>query len=391
MNPQQENNHMAKTQAPNIPAMEFKHVFEPANVEDAVKVIENAREGTLVMVPFDAIHPIADFNIRVHTPDYEEHVERIKDSIKKYGFFRHMPLKVFPAQENGQNLLYLAGGYTRFDAAKRAVAEGYKMTRLPVVPTQKGTTMDDLLIGLDRDNDGRPLTPFEKGILVKRLQALDNDEDEIATALGVTKRYVSRLLTLMAAPKQIHNMVIGGEVSAELAIDLIAEHGSGKKAVEVLKAAGATGERPTPNGQAGEATTRVTRSRVAGTGGTQKAGKKLYEALIEYLIVLGGTSGAQSAYDFLLKWHEKDPEAVKELARLAKPKKGKKGKKAKEKSPKDVRQKITDDMTDEQKKAARDHNKVVKKRAERRAARKATKEATEAKGEGTPASEDDPI
>lgn len=392
---------MAKTSAPAIPPTEFKNVFEPATAEDAFNVIEEKRETALYRVPFDAIHPVKDFNIRVHTPDYEAAIERIKESIKKNGFYQHFPLKVFPASENGQNLLYLVGGYTRYEAAKRAVAEGAKLTRLPVVATPKGATLDDLLIGLWTDNDGTPLTPFEKGIVIKRMLGNDNSEDEIAVSLGVTKKYVSDLLMLMAAPKTLHNMVIGGEVAANLAIELLKEHGSGKKAVEALKAAGATGERVKPNGAAppssegsGNAegggttgTTRVTRSAVARTGGTAKAGKKLYEALIEYLIVLNGTSGAQSAMDFLLKWQEKDPEAVKELAKLAgKGSKGKgKDKKAKAKNPKDVRIKITDDMTDDQKAEARAHNKRVKARKERREAKAA---AEAAKAGGTPADSD---
>lgn len=390
-----------------IPPTEFKQPFEAATAEEAFAAIEDKREseGYLVMVPIDAIHPLSNFNIRVHTPDYEAHIERIAQSIKDSGFFRHFPLKVFPATENGQNLLYLVGGYSRFEAAKRAVAAGVKLSRLPVVATPKGTTLDDLLIGIDRDNDGRPLSPFERGILIKRLVANENDEDEIANALGVTKKYVADLLLLMAAPKALHNMVVNGEVAANLAIELIKEHGSGKKAVEALKAAGATGERtpPAANGEdkgegEGDGITpapaaRVTRAAVARTGGTARAGKKLYEALIEYLIVLNGTAGAQSAMDFLLKWQEKDPEAVKELAKLAKP--AKKAKKAakkppKEKNPKDVRVKITDTMSDEEKATARAHNKEVKKRKERREKRAAAK-AAEAAGTAPPPSDDDPI
>lgn len=386
---------MAKTAE--IPVMEFKTVLEPANADDAFSAIEDRREGQLVLVPFDAIHPVAGFNIRVHTPDYEKHIEDIKDSIVKNGFFRYKPLKVFPAAEGGQNLLYLADGYTRYEAAKRAVAAGAKLTRLPVVATNKGTTLDDLLIGLDKDQDGRPLSPFERGILVKRMLANENSEDEIATALDISKQYVADLLLLMGAPKTLHNMIVNGEVAENFAIELIKEHGSGKKAVDVLKAAGATGEKPTSlsagNGaDSAPSVQRVTRSRVAATGGTAKAGKKLYEALIEYLIVLGGTSGAQSAYDFLLKWHEKDPEAVKELAKLAAPKKVKKAKKPvkKAKNPKDVRIKVTDDMTDEEKKEARAHNKRVKLRAERRAARAAAAAGAETTPPGNPA-EDDPV
>lgn len=373
-----------------IPPMEFKTVFDAATPEEAYAAVEDKRgEGALIMVPFDAIHPIKDFNIRVRTPDYEAHIDRIAQSIKDNGFFRHMPLKVFPAKEGEQNLLYLVGGYSRYEAAKRAVANGAKLTRLPVVATPKGATLDDLLIGLDKDNDGRPLSAFEKGILVKRMIANENDEDEVAAGLGISKQYVNDLLQLMAAPKQLHNMVINGEVAANLAIDLIKEHGSGKKALDVLKTAGATGERR-PNGadtsgEGGGTGNRVTRSQVARTGGTQKAGKRLYEALIEYLIVLNSQNGPQTAMDFLLKWHEKDPETVKELSKLAAP--GKKKKKA-TKPGKDERWPIKKSMSEEEKEKARAHNKRLKKRQEKAAAAAAT---TAAGGTPAPEADADPV
>ncbi len=108
--------------------------------------------------------------------------------------------------------------------------------------------------------------------------------------------------------------------------------------------------------------------------------------------MLNSQGGAQTAIDFLLKWQEKDADAIKELNTVAKPKAkgGKKAKaKAKEKNPKDVRIKITDDMTDEAKATARAHNKEVKKRKERREKRAAA-EAAKANG-APPPSDNDPI
>lgn len=375
------------------PAIEFPAVWEAGTTDEAMAAIgEDGREAKMFMVPFEAVHPIADFNIRIHDEAYEAHIEKLKESMVANNFFRHRPLKVFPALENGQTLLYLADGYSRYEAAKRAVAEGAKIPRLPVVPTPKGTSMDDLLIGLDADNDSRPLAPFEKAIIVKRLSLADNDEDEIANKMRITRQYVDDLLSLMAAPKTLHNMVTSGEVAAHLAINLMKEHGSAKKAIDVLKAAGATGESATPPASGGK---RVTRSQVSKSGGTANAGKRLYEALIEYLIVLGGISGAQSAYDFLIKWNEKDPDALKELsAKLGGKKKAKGGKKAKAKNPKDVRIKITDDMSDEQKKEARAHNKIVKQRKERREAKAAAEAAAKAEEAGDKKegdSDDDPL
>jgi ParB-like chromosome segregation protein Spo0J len=375
-----------------IPNVEFSKTFDFGTADDAIAAVGDAgRTVSMYMVPLEDVHPVAGFNIRIHDESYEQQIESLKQSIRDNGFFRHRPLKVFVSKEGDQSLFMLADGYTRWEAAKRAVAEGAKVPRVPIVVVQKGTSLDDLLVGLDADNDSRPLQPYEKGIIVKRLQAAENDEDEIASKLRITKQYVGDLLLLMSAPKALHNMVVNGEVAANLAIDMLKEHGN-KKAVEVLKAAGATGETKPKNGKANgaaEPTTRVTRKDVARTGGTTKAGKALYEALIEYLIVKG-KEDPKTAYEFLVSWHDKDPAALKELSKVAKPAKAKgKG----EKNPKDVRIKITDDMTDEQKAEARAHNKEVKARKERREKRKLAKEAAAAAATGgtTGTADNDPI
>lgn len=356
-----------------IPKPEYKPEFDFGNPEDAFSAVgEAGREAKIYRVPMENIHPVGDFNIRIHDAGYEAHLDSIATSILDNGFFQHRPLKVFVNKEGDLNLFMLADGYTRYNAAKRAVEKGAKINRLPVVVVPKGTSLDDLMIGLDADNDSRPLAPFEKAILAKRLQHLDNDEDEIASKLRISKQYVNDLLAIMAAPKALHNMITSGEVALQLASNLIKEHGSAKKALDALRGAGATGESATPPiGPDGKPTTpanRVTRTTVANSGGTAQAGKRLYEALVEYMIVLGTNSGGQAAYDFLVRWNQKEPDAVKELAKIA----GKKETKGKaKKNPKDVRIKITDDMTEEDKVSARAHNKNVKKRKERREAKEA--------------------
>jgi hypothetical protein len=392
---------MAKSNL-NIPATEFKTEFEPGTIGNLVGDGEGEiKQRDLLMVPLDRISLVKDFNVRIHDPDYEAHIERIKDSMKANGFYRHNPVKAYVGKEGDQDLFYLVGGYTRFEAAKRAVKEGADIPRIPVVPVPKGTSMKDLMYGLEIDNDGKQLSPFERGIVIKRLVAMDETEDDIAKGMGITKQYVTDLLSLMSAPRALHNMVTSGEVSARLAMDTIRKEGSGKKAVEVLKSAGATGANAAPGGEG----TRVTRTTLRNQGNTPAAaGKKLYEALIEYMIVLGGSSGAQAAYDFLLKWNEKDASAVKELnGIIAKgSKRGKNKKKSETKkppNPKDVRIKITDTMSDEDKASAREHNKRVKKRKERReakaaeaaAAAAAAAKAPDAPPKGGGDSDDDPL
>lgn len=380
----------------NIPSMDFKTEFEPGVVANLVGDGEgDIKQRDLLMVPIDRISTVKDFNVRIHDPDYEKHIEEIKAKIIREGFHRHLPLKCYVGKEGDTELFYLVGGYTRFEAAKRAKADGATIERLPVVVTPKGVSMKDLMYGIDTDNDGKNLSPFERGILCKRLIAMDESEDDIATGMGISKQYVTELLGVMGAPRALHNMITSGEISMALAIQTLKKEGSGKKAVEVLKEAGATGE--SPNAPEGGQQNRVTTQTLRNQGNTSAAvGKKLYQTLIEYLIVLGGTSGAQSAYDFLIKWNERDASAVKELnGVIAKGSKRGKVKRNKAKNPKDVRIKITDDMTDEEKKAAKEHNKNVKKRKDRREAKAAAEAAAANKPNGADTGgtgeDDDPL
>ena len=117
--------------------------------------------------------------------------------------------------ENGQSVIYITDGHTRREAALLARSEGAELGLIPVVVHAKGTAMEDLNVALVRSNSGRPLTPYEIGIVCKRLMKFNMDEETIARRIGVSPRYVSSLLTLMAAPHGIRKMVEDELVSAK--------------------------------------------------------------------------------------------------------------------------------------------------------------------------------
>lgn len=297
-----------------VPALEFKTEFEPGTL-DKLNSDGEIKSRELLMFPLDRISTVSEFNIRIMDAKYEAKIESIKRSIMERGFLRNHPLKGYIGREGETEILYLTGGYTRYEAAKRAVAEGMQLPRVPVVVTPKGTSMTDLIVGLKVDNDGANLQPYELGILIKRLQALDMSLPDIVKNLDISKQYVDDLLVLMEAPKAIHNMVTSGEVSAAFAVDLIREKGSGKEAVEALRAGGATGESPT------EKKGKATKTSVSKAGGTSKPNKRILELLLEYLLVLNSQGGAESAIDFLTRWQAREKDAVAELSKVSKPKK----------------------------------------------------------------------
>lgn len=199
------------------------------NVKAAMKAI-NVASSDLWKVPLDKLTFIDGFNARQDTPEYLAHIEAIAQSILSNGYYPDKPIAAF-VDEDGS--IKVTDGHSRVRGARRAVELGAPLETLPTVVKPRGTTMEDLTVGLVVSNTGKPLTPFEVGIVVKRLIDMGLAEKDVAKRLGFTLPYVQDLLALVAAPKPIRDMVVAGQVSATAAIKELTTHGG--KAVERLK------------------------------------------------------------------------------------------------------------------------------------------------------------
>lgn len=191
-------------------------------VSGAVKAAMDTAAATksdMYKVPIGNIHVIPGFNVRADTPDYREHISNLAKLILENGFRSDKPLSGYVAAEGGQNVVYITDGHSRLEAAKLAIANGAAIEALPVVVSPKGTSKEDLIVGLVVSNTGRPLTPLETAEVCNRLVVCGWKESKIAAKLGFSARYVSDLLTLLSAPKALRDMVSNGTVSATLAIE----------------------------------------------------------------------------------------------------------------------------------------------------------------------------
>lgn len=184
-------------------------------------------------VSLDDLHFLEDFNTRVHTPEYEAHIQHIKNSIMANGFYASKPIEVIVQMEEGHPKLYVTDGHTRVTAARQAVASGYTLESVPVVAKPEGTSMEDIYFSQMAENDGRPFTPYERAVNIKRLVDIGVDIKAIAKRADLTAPYVSDLLSLMAAPKKVRDMVAMGQVTATTAIKELQDNGP-KAAVERL-------------------------------------------------------------------------------------------------------------------------------------------------------------
>jgi hypothetical protein len=292
-----------------IPSADF-HVELVQGGMKAAMTETGAKSRDLLMVPVDQIKIVAGLNVRLHDDDYEEHVEAIKTSIIENGFYQHFPLSGYAGKESDQTFIYCTGGFTRLEAAKRAIAAGAPIEALPMVLKPSGTSMIDLTVALAMDNTGKPLKPYERAIVVKRLVGYGAEEADIATKMGISGQYVTDLLFMLGLPNTIQQMIIKDQVSAGHAVATARKHGA--DATKVLQAAIG----PTPAAGTNGATPPTGRATPGTTGsGPKTTPKKVYISAIVYALAL------PDGLDWLKRWHGGEADAVAELAAtMAKPK-----------------------------------------------------------------------
>ena len=201
-----------------------------AGKQKAIVAVASGKNQEYI-VPVDQLRVIPGFNVRVHeTDDYRQHLEALKQSIRENGFYINKPLAGYiGSTDGGEDVIYITDGHTRLEAVQEinaeAVDESEEIAGLPVILKPATSNIADLTIALVQDNSGRPLTPYEMGVVVQRLQGM-NDETgnpvftkaEIAKKLSITERYIDDLNLLVDAPAKVRNHVLSGSISSTLAI-----------------------------------------------------------------------------------------------------------------------------------------------------------------------------
>lgn len=208
---------------------DFTTTLVPGSIKAGMKALD-AGSRDLWQIDPTKLRVIEGFNPRVLNDEYRAHIRGIADSIKSEGYFQDQPMAGYVATVDGEPVVYVYSGHTRLEATLIAIKEGAEITRVPVVVSQAGLSMEDMTVALIRGNGGRSLTYYESAVVCKRLVKYGFTEDEIAARTGITSSLVRNRLTLMAAPLKLREMVANDSMSATLAIDLLNSHGD--KALE---------------------------------------------------------------------------------------------------------------------------------------------------------------
>lgn len=170
--------------------------------------------------PLDKLAVLPGFNTRVKDADYSERVATVAESIASHGFFDDKPFAVVMLPND--DTIYIFDGEHRFDAAKQAGLDGVEFPDgLPIAWAKDGATVKDLTIHLAHGNNGERLNMVELAAVVRRMQGLDMDKDEIAAALGRTTRHVDNLFVLAAANQAVKKAVASGQIAGAEAVKLL--------------------------------------------------------------------------------------------------------------------------------------------------------------------------
>jgi hypothetical protein len=112
---------------------------------------------------------MSGFNARTPRPGLEAHIRALADSMKSEGYYMDKPIAVYIAREGDQEVKYVSDGHCRTKAVLLAIQEGAEIETIPAVPEERGVSLEDLTVKLYRSNTGLPLTPYETGLVCKRL------------------------------------------------------------------------------------------------------------------------------------------------------------------------------------------------------------------------------
>lgn len=233
--------------------------FTAAHIADAVAATGAKKTGAQYSVPINALTVVPGFNLRITDGDtYKEGLKELCDSMLLEGYFQSKPLSVFAAEIDGKSVIAIIDGHRRYEAALMAIEEGAEIDTLPVVFKKTDQTDLDLAVAIEKENRSVPLSMLERGVLAKRMMGAGETEEAVAERLQVTVRHVNDLKILMAAPKDVRDLVKNGKVSATEAVAQLRKDPEGKK---MLEAAAKAAAKAAETGAGGERS-RVTRQTI---------------------------------------------------------------------------------------------------------------------------------
>jgi ParB/RepB/Spo0J family partition protein len=175
----------------------------------------DVKKRDLIMVPFEKLLIIDDFNIRVDMGD----IPALADNIKENGI--KVPLRGY--KEKGEDIYRVVDGHRRHAAIKLLVSDSTEIFYVPFVLEPQKYSDEQRVIDMFIMNDGKNLTPLEQAEGVRRMQNWGYPDKDISQKIGRSIAYVGKLSSLNTAPKRMIKLIENGKIAASLAMDIISK------------------------------------------------------------------------------------------------------------------------------------------------------------------------
>lgn len=190
------------------------------------------KRGNLLYFRPEQITIVDGWNCRVYdTPENVAADAELKESIRENGVLE--PLAVY--MKDGK--VCLSNGHRRLRQVMALIAEGVEIESVKAIVEERGTNEADHVLSQITRNSGKPLTPYEQGLVFKRLIGFGWDETQIAKKTGFSRTHVANMLNLQEAPVEVQEMVKDGTVSASLASKVVRDAPNVEAAKETLREA----------------------------------------------------------------------------------------------------------------------------------------------------------
>lgn len=178
------------------------------------------KRADAMKIEYHRIYVVPGFNPRDLDDQYEIEIADLLAHILAGGL---LPALEVVAMADGTGV-ELVDGHRRFDAMGRAIAQGFPINWVPIVPFQGNKI--DRMARVYTSNKNSQLRPMEAARGFKNFRGAGLDSAEIAAHVHCSRTHVENYLVLADAERDVQELVRTCKVSAEVAIDAVRKLGA---------------------------------------------------------------------------------------------------------------------------------------------------------------------
>ncbi|MFY1875585.1 ParB/RepB/Spo0J family partition protein [Achromobacter xylosoxidans] len=194
-------------------------ITPPASFKSMI-LDKTIKRADAMKIEYHRIHVVPGFNPRDLDEQYEAEIQDLLAHILAGGL---LPALEVVAMADGTGV-ELVDGHRRFDAMGRAIAQGFPINWVSIVPFQGNKI--DRMARVYTSNKNSQLRPMEAARGFKNFRGAGLDSAEIAAATHFSRTHVENYLVLADAERDVQELVRTCKVSAEVAIDAVRKLGA---------------------------------------------------------------------------------------------------------------------------------------------------------------------